>query len=109
MWHSLSIEEVLKKLNTSNKGLDDYEAEKRLKIYGENKIILEKKNFIEIVIEYLKNPFLLLFLVADILSITFGGITEGSAITLFLILYIISDYLHDKKSEKIIKSLEENI
>jgi magnesium-transporting ATPase (P-type) len=109
MWHSLPIEEVLKKLNTSNKGLDDYEAERRLKIYGENKIRLEKKNFIEIVIEYLKNPFLLLFLVADILSIIFGGITEGSAITLFLILYIISDYLHDKKSEKIIKSLEENI
>jgi calcium-translocating P-type ATPase len=109
MWHSLPIEEVFKKLNTSNKGLNDYEAERRLKIYGENKIKLEKKNFIEIVIEYLKNPFLLLFIVADILSIIFGGITEGSAITLFLILYIISDYLHDKKSEKIIKSLEENI
>jgi len=109
MWHSLPIEEVLKKLNTSNKGLDDYEAERRLKIYGENKIRLEKKNFIETIIEYLKNPFLLLFFVADILSIIFGGITEGSAITLFLILYIISDYLHDKKSEKIIKSLEENI
>ena len=40
MWHSLPVEEVLKKLNTSNKGLDDYEAEKRLKIYGENKICL---------------------------------------------------------------------
>nr|MCG2868253.1 HAD-IC family P-type ATPase [Candidatus Nanopusillus sp.] len=109
MWHSLSIEDVFKKLNTSYKGLDDYEAERRLKIYGENKIKLEKKNFIKIIIEYLKNPFLLLFLVADILSIIFGGITEGSAITLFLILYVVSDYLHDKKSEKIIKSLEENI
>ncbi|WP_457913364.1 cation-transporting P-type ATPase [Candidatus Nanopusillus massiliensis] len=78
-------------------------------MYGENKIKLEKKNFIKIIIEYLKNPFLLLFLVADILSIIFGGISEGSAITLFLILYVVSDYLHDKKSEKIIKSLEENI
>jgi len=42
MWHSLPVEEVLKKLNTSIKGLDDHEAERRLKIYGENRIKLER-------------------------------------------------------------------
>jgi len=109
MWHSLPVEEVLKKLNTSIKGLDDYEAERRLKIYGENRIKLERTNFLEIVIEHIKNPFILLFFIADILSFIFGGITEGIVITLFLILYIISGYFHSKKSEKVIKSLEEGI
>ncbi|MGC9133215.1 MAG: HAD-IC family P-type ATPase [Nanopusillaceae archaeon] len=109
MWHSLDIEEVMKKLNTSINGLSDEEAKKRLKIYGENKLKIKKKSIIELLFEYISNPFLLLFLFADILSFIFQGLLEGSFISFFLVTYILFDYFHEKRSEKIIESLERDI
>ncbi|BFI73130.1 cation transporter [Nanoarchaeota archaeon] len=109
MWHSLDINEVLLRLNTSINGLSDEEAKKRLRIYGKNVLKIKEKNILEEIFEYIKNPFLLLFLFADILSFLFQGIIEGFFISMFLIIYILFDTLHDRKSEKIIRSLEENI
>ena len=38
MWHTLSKEAVIGKLNSNEKGLDEKEAEIRLERYGKNQI-----------------------------------------------------------------------
>ncbi|BBL45704.1 copper-exporting P-type ATPase B [Nanobdella aerobiophila] len=109
MWHSLTVNDVINKLNSSVNGLSDEEASKRLKEYGYNSISNIKNNIKDKIIDYLENPFLLLFIFADILSIIFEGRLESVFISIFLLIYILSDITNDNKSDKIIKSLEKDL
>ncbi|MGC9079637.1 MAG: cation-translocating P-type ATPase [Nanopusillaceae archaeon] len=109
MWHSLPIEEVLRRLNTSLNGLTDEEVKNRLKIYGKNEIKLKEESLIFKIIEIIKNPFLLLFIFADIISFIFQGFIDGIAIFMFLLLYIIFDLINERRYSKIIKSLMKSI
>ncbi|HDN17508.1 MAG TPA: hypothetical protein ENF41_00435, partial [Candidatus Bathyarchaeota archaeon] len=42
-WHSLPIDEVLRRLESSPEGLSEEEALKRLSKYGYNEIVREKR------------------------------------------------------------------
>ncbi|MEM3368749.1 MAG: cation-transporting P-type ATPase, partial [Thermoproteota archaeon] len=41
---NLSIEETLKSLNATEKGLSDSEAKKRLEVFGYNEVVEKKRN-----------------------------------------------------------------
>lgn len=108
MWHSLDIDDVLRKLGSSLDGLSEEEAKRRLGIYGKNEIREKSK-----ILHYLKEIFLnfsvILFLIAAFLYFFTGEIYEGIIVIIILALYILFDIYNSWKAEKTLKSLKENL
>lgn len=85
-YSGLSQEEILKILNTSIKGLDTEEAEKRLAEFGYNELYRKKRHSIifEIFSKFL-NPLVIVLIVIAIFSIVFGEITSAVLVILMAI------------------------
>lgn len=67
--YELEVEEVLRRLETSESGLDPQEAEKRLKIHGPNKLEeVKRRPLILLFLSNLYNVLALLLWIAAILS-----------------------------------------
>lgn len=113
-WHSLGIEEVLKKFDVSKKnGLNAKEVNARLSKYGENKI-LEKKNKSIIIkfLEQFKDFMVIILLIAAVISFL-TSIFENSSdyidsvIILFIVvLNAIIGVIQENKAEKAIDALK---
>ncbi len=80
-------ETVLKYLETSEAGLDSAEASKRLKKYGLNKLPEEKKvSILKIFLTQFKSPLIYVLLLAAVVSIVIGHMTD--AVFIFAVLMI---------------------
>ena len=67
--HSLSAEEVFKKIKTNRRGLSEEEAEKRFKRFGANKLPEEKKlSRLAIFFDQFKSPLVYVLLGAGLIS-----------------------------------------
>ena len=105
-WHSLKAEDVLKKLQSSPKGLSEQEAEKRLEEYGYNRIErIRKHTPLEILISQFKSPLIYLLLLATAASFVIGHTFDALMILAIVILNAILGFYQDYKSEKAIEAL----
>jgi Ca2+-transporting ATPase len=86
-FYKKNLEEIFLELKTSFDGLSSDEAKKRLEVYGENKISLEKLNFKKILKE-IKSPFFIILFFSFLLSLILGYKNEAVLIFLILILKI---------------------
>lgn len=86
-WHAMRAEEILRELKTSEKGLSEVEAKKRLRFYGENTLPEGKKvTFMQIILHQLSSPLIFILVAAAVASIAIG---EGKdAIFIFLVIFI---------------------
>ncbi len=101
------IDEVLRGLKTSTNGLSTTEAQRRLGIYGKNKIAVEKKiNVIGMLIGQFTELLVLILIIAGILSALFGDITDTIAIFAIVILNGVLGFLQEYKAEKAIEALK---
>ncbi len=67
-WHALPPADVLALLKTSEKGLSEEEAKKRLVSFGENKIEFKKKSYVRLFLEQFKSPLVIMLIVAALIS-----------------------------------------
>jgi magnesium-transporting ATPase (P-type) len=65
---SIPLEELYEKLETSENGLSEEEAKRRLEIYGFNELKKRRITFFQIFFFHVFNPIILLLLFASILS-----------------------------------------
>ena len=80
-WHSLTVEEVMERLDTGPRGLTDEEAARRLEIYGPNELREEKKKSkLLIFLEQFKNYLILILLGATALSLILGEVVDAITI-----------------------------
>lgn len=83
--YNLTPDEVLKKFNTSFRGLSKEEAKARLKIYGPNELLQAKADSLAaIYFRQFKSPLIYLLLAAALAVFLTGEITDG-----FVILFVI--------------------
>ena len=86
-WHSKSSEEILKILKTGLDGLSTDEVNKRLKTYGENKLPVGKRiTLLEIFIHQILSPFVIILIVAAIISLVIGDAKD--ALFIFIVIFI---------------------
>lgn len=86
-WQSLSVEDILKILKTSHKGLGQEEADKRLQSHGENKLPKSKNvTLLQIILHQILNPLIFILVAAAIASLAIGE--EKDAIFIFLVIFI---------------------
>jgi Mg2+-importing ATPase len=104
-WRKTS-EEVMKELSSSNKGLDDGEAEERLKKYGQNDIPVRKsKPVLSLLLSQVRDPLMIALVVASFVSFFTGGFDEAVTILAIVVINISVGFVQEYKSEKALQSL----
>ncbi len=111
-WHALEIQEVLDALETSPKGLTSADAAKRLQKFGYNELIERKRvTPFQIFLNQFKDIFVIILLVAIVLSIVIGwykggeleeyfdAITIGAIVALNAIVGFVQEYRSEKAVE----------
>lgn len=97
-------------LHSSSAGLTNAEAQRRLRIYGPNrlKVPVHRNPFFEI-LGRLRNPLVLLLLVAGAVSAVVGDATSAGIIGLMVILSIAFDYLQEHRAEMAAEKLRKSV
>jgi len=107
VWHALSEEEVLKKLNTSHPGLDDAEAARRLSLYGKNVLpAKEPPTVLTIFLRQFVSPLIYILLIAGIISLIFEETTDATFIFLVILLNAAIGTFQEWKAEQSAASLQ---
>jgi len=107
MWHNLKKEAVIRKLGSSEKGISDEEAGRRLEKYGKN--IIEKKQEInpwKIFFLQFKSWLIYILLAAIIVSIVIEHYIDASVILAIVILNAFIGFSQQYKAEKSISKLK---
>lgn len=97
-------------LHSSSAGLTNAEAQRRLCIYGPNRLgaPVHRKPFFEI-LGRLRNPLVLLLLVAGGVSAVVGDATSAGIIGLMVVLSIAFDYLQEHRAEMAADKLRKSV
>ncbi|MFA5174252.1 MAG: cation-translocating P-type ATPase [Candidatus Pacearchaeota archaeon] len=106
-WHALSEKEVFEELNSSLKGLNEEEVDKRLHQYGHN-VLKKTKHFdaLKIFLNQFKSFLILILIFAAILSIFMKSLVDSIVIFAILILNAGLGFTQEYKAEKAIEQLK---
>ena len=108
-WHSLPIDEVLRRLESSPEGLSEEEALKRLSKYGYNEIVREKRiTPFQIFLNQFKSILILILIVSAIVSgFLLEEYIDAATITAIIILNSVLGFYQEFKAEKAVEALRE--
>ena len=111
--HSLTVEDVLRKLGTGPRGLTEDEARRRLEKYGPNELVAERRiSALEIWVKQFKSPLILILLAATVISYVIS-VMEGEfpvdSILIFAIVMAASTlgFVQEYRAERAIEALRE--
>ena len=106
-WHAKSAEDVLKKLQTSEEGLSDAEAEKRLQKDGCNVLCQKKqKSILEMLKEQLTDVMVIILIAAALLSMLLNEWTEAIVILVIVALDAAVSIIQEKKAANALEALK---
>lgn len=108
LWYHISKDEVLKDLEVDpEKGLTSAEATKRLESYGKNELQAAKKDsMFKKVIDQLKDPMIIVLLIAAVLSYVSSGFEDWVDSVIILLIVIINAIISISQENNANKSLE---
>ncbi len=105
-WHSLSVEEVLRKLGSKEFGLSSREVEERLRIYGFNELFAKKKSPLIMFLKQFANFLIAILLAATIISLILGEIVDAIAIMVIVLVMGIMGFIQEFRAERTIETLK---
>ena len=106
-WHAIDIEDVYKKLRTNKKGLSNEEAKARLIKYGPNELEEEEKtNPLHLLLERIKNPIVLVLIVAAIISLLVEHYYDAIVIFAVIAVDITIGFSQEYKAEAAVRALQ---
>jgi Ca2+-transporting ATPase len=105
--HNKTIEQVIKELNSSEKGLSQKEAEERLRQYGLNEIKESKKvPPWKIFLNQFKSVVLLILIAATLISAFLKEYIDAIVILVIIILIAVLGFILEYRAEKAIEALK---
>lgn len=106
LWHSLTIEEVVKELKSNKTGLSIKEAETRLKQYGKNALPHHRHDhFIRILGRQFTDPIVILLVITVVFSFVIGEVIDAWAIIFIIVIDLIMGTFQEWKAGKNAESL----
>jgi len=106
----LPTDELLARLNTSQSGLTQQEAGRRLQTYGYNELAKRKRR--TSVVEFLfhlRSPLIIILLLAGLISGFVGDVIGASLIFSIVILSVFLDVYQESRAEKAAEMLKEKV
>jgi Ca2+-transporting ATPase len=106
-WHSKESEHVLSELRVDQKGLSREEAERRLTEFGYNEL-KEKKGVtpLQIFLNQFKDVFVIMLLVATVISFLIGETVDAITIAVIVILNSVVGFIQEYRSEKAMEAMK---
>ena len=105
-YYSMSIEEIYQKLQSSGDGLTTKEVFKRLEKYGKNELPKKKPDSVlKIFLGELRDPIVLLLIVAIIASLFVGEYIDAAAIFFIITVDLILGTVQEKKANNTAEAL----
>ncbi|MFM8322776.1 MAG: cation-translocating P-type ATPase, partial [Chloroflexota bacterium] len=107
VWHSLSSDEALQALSSSPQGLSEEEAARRLEQYGPNELAAGHKiSPWAILLEQFKNIFVIILLLATLISAVLGHAVEAVAIAVIVLFAVLLGFVQEYRAERAIEALQ---
>ena len=107
-WHALKRDEVVSLLASGDDGLDDKEAESRLKRFGSNRLPEEDRpGLIRIFLRQFKDPLIYVLLIAGLVSLAIGNMNNSIFIFAVLAINSIIGTLQEGRAEQSAMALQE--
>lgn len=106
-WHTSSIDDVLKELQSQADGLSTDEAANRLQQYGPNQLQEKKKKpvWLLFLIQF-KDVMILILMVAAIISAVVGDLKDMIVILIIIVINAIVGFVQEYRAEKAIEALK---
>ena len=107
-WHSLAVDEVVQKLETSpEQGLDSKNAESRLEQYGSNKLPVKEKRgpLVRFLLQF-HNVLIYLLLAAAVIAGALGEWVETAVIMAVVIVNVLVSFIQEGKAEKALEGIK---
>jgi Ca2+-transporting ATPase len=106
-WHSKKSEQVLSELKVDQQGLSSEEVKRRLGEYGYNEL-KEKKRItpLQIFLNQFKDVFVIMLLVATIISFLIGETVDAITIAVIVILNSVVGFIQEYRSEKAMEAMQ---
>ncbi len=107
IWHAISAQNAVEQLSSSENGLDEKEAARRLEEFGPNKLS-EKKKFsaLKLVIEQFTGALVVVLVLAGIVSAFIGDYIEAGTIFAIIIINAVLGFFQEYKAEKALEALK---
>lgn len=108
-WYQLDIENTVQQLNTSiDTGLSEAEASQRLEKHGLNELVERGgRQPLEIILDQVKEPMVIILLIAALVSLFLGHILEVVVILAIVILNAIIGFSQEYRAEQAIAALKQ--
>jgi len=102
-----TVKDCFEALNTSEKGLSNAEAQKRLTKYGENQLVTLAKTpkWLQFLLQF-KDVLVIILIIAGIISFTIGNVSTGSIMFVIVLINAFIGYVQEHKAESIMDSLK---
>lgn len=106
-FYRTTIKNLFEALNTSDKGLSEEDAQKRLGKYGKNQLIVSARmpRWRQFLLQF-KDALVIILIIAGIISFAIGNFRDGSIMFVIVLVNSIVGYLQERKAERIMDSLE---
>lgn len=106
-WENLTVSEVIQKLNTTENGLTDEEAEKNIKKYGKNELEeKEKDSEIKKFLSQFTEPLMILLIIAGFVSAFINDYIDSGVIFFVVIMNAVLGYRQENKAENAMEKLK---
>ena len=108
-WHTYDILEIVEKLQSNIKrGLSSDAIEKRVEIYGQNKLVrIVKTPWYKVFFRQFTDVLILILFAASIISFAIGEITDAITILIIILLNGLLGFVQEYKAENAIEALRE--
>ncbi|MEM2101948.1 MAG: HAD-IC family P-type ATPase [Candidatus Bathyarchaeia archaeon] len=106
-WHAQKVEEVFRNLGTSERGLTNAEAEKRLGEHGANELVEEKRmTKLALLIHQLKNPLIAVLFAAALISLLAGKTIDTLVVVIVIVFNTSIGFFQEYKAEAALQALK---
>lgn len=105
--YQLDTKEVFKLLDSSDKGLADEEALRRIEKYGYNELAeAKKKSQLQLLLEQFKSVLIAVLLAATIISALLGELLDAAVIFSIVVLNALLGFFQERKAERALEALK---
>ncbi|MFO7963093.1 MAG: HAD-IC family P-type ATPase [Desulfobacterales bacterium] len=107
-WHTMTPEEVLERLETSEQGLDPKTAEQRMAVFGANSLGEEIPiSRLKILLEQVKNPLIYILFTAVAVKAAVGHFKDAAVILAVIIINSAIGFWQEFRAERSMRSLQQ--
>jgi Ca2+-transporting ATPase len=107
-WHSKKTEQVFSELKVDQQGLGQEEAKRRLEEFGYNELKAKKGvTPLQIFLNQFKDIFVIMLLVATVISLLIGETVDAITIAVIVILNSVVGFVQEYRSEKAMEAMKQ--